>query len=259
MFKIERQREIIDLLKENKSMLVTQMAKTLYIGEATIRRDLDNLEKQGLIKRTYGGAVWLEGLDSEIPLHVRESHNKLQKDSIGKAAAKLITDGDVVIMDSSSTTYSMVKYLSHISKLTVITNGAKTAVSLGKFVDFDVYSTGGRLRKNSLSYSGDVTKSFISDVHANILFFSCRSFSAERGLFDASVEEAELRRIMIKNSDKKVLLCDSSKFSADSFYKVCGIDVLDYVITDADFPDEDLKLLEERGVACIKCNDAHQI
>ena len=126
MFVPERQQEIIKILKENKSASVAQLAKKLFIGEATIRRDLDKLEKQGLIKRTYGGAVWLEGLDSEIPLYIRENSNKFQKDLLGKAAAQLVNDGDIIIMDSSSTTHSIVKHLSHLKKLTVVTNGAKT-------------------------------------------------------------------------------------------------------------------------------------
>ena len=241
MFTIERQQEIIEILKSGKSASVAHLAKKLFIGEATIRRDLDKLQQQGLIQRTYGGAVWLEGLDSEIPLYVRENANKRQKDLIGSAAAKLVKNGDIVIVDSSSTTYAMVKHLSHLTKLTVVTNGAKTAVSLGEFSDFDVYSTGGKLRKNSLSYIGDTAKSFINGIHADILFFSCRGFSSKRGLFDSSVEEAELRKTMIENSKKRVLLCDGSKLNEAAFYKICEIHAIDHIITDGEFSDEDLE------------------
>src|SRR5690554_5827583 len=103
MFTLERQQAILDLLKSNKSASVSDLSKRFFIGEATIRRDLDKLEKMGLIKRTYGGAVLIEGLDSEIPLFVRESEQKDLKVSIGKLAAQLVNDNDIIIIDSSST------------------------------------------------------------------------------------------------------------------------------------------------------------
>ena len=232
MFTIERQQNIINLLKSKKSVTVTELSRKFFIGEATIRRDLEKLEKKGLLKRTYGGAVLLDGLDSEIPLSVREIEQKDAKDVIGHLAAQLVEDGDIIIMDSSSTVLKMVPHLKGKSKLTVITNGAKTAVDLGELLHAKVFCTGGMLRENSLSYVGELARRCVDSFYADTLFFSCRAISMEKGLSDISEDEAELRRLMIKNCKKVLLLCDSSKFDTVSFSKICDFDRINCIITD---------------------------
>lgn len=251
MFSIERQQNIINLLKLKKSITVTELSKKFFIGEATIRRDLEKLEKKGLLKRTYGGAVLLEGLDSEIPLSIREIEQKNAKDVIGNKAAQLACDGDVIIMDSSSTVLKMVPYLKGKSKLTVITNGAKTAIDLGELHNIKVYCTGGMLRENSLSYIGVLTRQCVDSFFADTLFFSCRALSIVHGLSDVSDDEAELRRLMIQNCKKVVLLCDSSKFDKEASNKVCTLDKLDYVITDAKPSPQWMETFQEKGVEII--------
>lgn len=222
----------MDLIKERKSITVTELSTRFYISEASIRRDLTRLEKKGIIKRTYGGAVLVEGLDAEIPLSVRETEQKTAKDIIGRLAASLVKDGDTTILDSSSTTLRMAPYLEGKNNLTVITNGAKTALELGELLHIKVYSTGGVLRENSLSYIGEIARKSIESFFVDTLFFSCRSISIEKGLFDSNEQEAELRRIMMQQARQVVLLCDSSKFDKISFSKVCGFEKINYIITD---------------------------
>lgn len=232
MFTIERQQGIMNLLKSKQSITVTELSKTFFIGEATIRRDLEKLEKKGLLKRTYGGAILIDGLDSEIPLSVREIEQKDAKDIIGHLAAQMVENNDIVIMDSSSTVLKMVQHLKGHKHLTVITNGAKTAVELGEMLHIKVYSTGGTLRENSLSYIGEIAKRSIDNFYANTLFFSCRSISMYKGLSDVSEDEAELRKFMIKSCKKAILLCDSSKFEKITFAKICNLDEIDYIVTE---------------------------
>lgn len=232
MFVIERQQEILNLLKMQKSVKVTELSKKFYIGEATIRRDLDKLEKKGLLKRTYGGAILLEGLDSEIPLSVREIDQKNAKDIIGNRAVQLVEDGNIIIMDSSSTVLKMAPYLKDRKQLTIITNGAKTAVELGEMFHFKIHCTGGTLRENSLSYIGEHARRCIDSMFADTLFFSCRAISTEKGLTDICEEEAELRKLMIKNCKKIVLLCDSTKFDNVAFCKIEDFDKIHYIVTD---------------------------
>jgi DeoR/GlpR family transcriptional regulator of sugar metabolism len=232
LFNIEREQEIIDLIKHKKSITVAELSNKFYISEASIRRDLTRLEKKGIIKRTYGGAVLVEGLDAEIPLSVRETEQKTAKDVIGRLAASLVKDGDTAILDSSSTTLRMVPYLEGKDNLTVITNGAKTAVELGEFLHIKVYSTGGALRENSLSYIGELARKAIESFFVETLFFSCRSISLEKGLFDSNEQESELRRIMMNQASRIVLLCDSSKFDKLSFSKISGFERIHYLITD---------------------------
>lgn len=251
MFTIERQQGIMNVLKSKKSVTVTELSQKFFIGEATIRRDLEKLEKTGLLKRTYGGAVLLEGLDSEIPLSVREIEQKDAKDAIGQIAARQVGDGDIIIMDSSSTTLKMVPHLKGKKQLTVITNGAKTAVELGELLHIKVYCTGGTLRENSLSYIGELARRCIEGFFVDTLFFSCRAISMEKGLSDISEEEAGLRKLMIRNCKKVVLLCDSSKFDRVSFCKICDFDKINAVITDKKPSSQWLECLREKGVELI--------
>ena len=237
MFSIERQEKILELLKQSRSVTVSKLAKQLYIGEATIRRDLDALEKSGLVKRTYGGAVLVEGLSSEIPLLMRENESRESKLSICRQASELVSDGNIIIMDSSSTTYGMIEFIAPKKDLTVITNGAKTAVSLAESHN-RVYSTGGELRNSSLSYIGQHAREFISGIHADLLFFSCRGLSDDGYLYDSSPEEAELRQIMIARAKKTVLLCDSTKVGKKSFYRICKISEVSLIISDLPLPRE---------------------
>jgi DeoR/GlpR family transcriptional regulator of sugar metabolism len=251
MFTLERQNQIITILKEKKSVSVVELAKMLFIGQATIRRDLDLLQKQNLIKRTYGGAVLMEGLNVEIPLYVRENDQAVEKESIGENAAKLVHNGDILILDSSSTTYKMIHFLKSKENLTVITNGVKATIALGEILHTKVYCTSGRLRENSLSLVGEQAKKFISNYQAETLFFSCRGITRETGAMDSSDDEAELRKEMIKISKRVVLLFDSTKFDKTAFYKICDFDKIDYIITDKQPNDEWMTFFDKHKIKLI--------
>lgn len=251
MFTLERRNQILSYLKENKSASVTDLSKMFFIGEATIRRDLNKLEKQNLIKRTYGGAVLTEGLNTEIPISVREKERAVAKEYIGELAGRYVNDGDIIIMDSSTTTYAMIPYLKQRNELTIITNGLKTATGLGETLHTKVYCTGGKLRENSLSLVGQGANNYIKNFSIQKLFFSCRGISAENGAMDNSEEEAELRKIMMERSEKVFLLCDVSKFNKNAFYKICELNRIDCIITDAE-PDRDmLQAFHSNGIKII--------
>ena len=248
MFPIERQQALIQILKEKKSATVADLSHVLFIGEATIRRDLEKLEKANLIQRTHGGAVLSEGLDLEIPLAVREVEQKSAKNVIGILAAQLVDDGDTIIIDSSSTALKMVSSLRGKERLTVITNGAKAAIELGESLHARVYCTGGILRENSLSFIGHQARTFIEDYSADYLFFSCRGLSIEKGLTDSSEDEAELRRVMAKNSQKVVLLCDHTKFDTIAFCKIFDFEFIHYLITDQKPDTRWIEFLTSKGI-----------
>jgi DeoR/GlpR family transcriptional regulator of sugar metabolism len=248
MFTIERQQAIINLLKAEKSLSVAHLSKEFFIGEATIRRDLEKLEKAGLLRRIYGGAVLLEGLNSEIPLSVREMELKEEKNNIAYLACRMVNHGDTIIMDSSSTILKMIPHLKDKDRLTVITNGAKTAVELGGLSNIKVYCTGGVLRENSLSFIGEPAKRFVETFYAETLFFSCRAISMEKGITDSNEDEAGLRRLMMKNSKKVVLLCDHNKFNQISFSKIADFEHIDMLITDQKPVQEWSDLLKGKNV-----------
>ena len=230
----QRQLYLLNIVRDKKVVDVKEIARQLFVHEATIRRDLNKLENNGLVKRTYGGAVLLEGLDTEIPLYARESANNDKKDIICRTASAMVKDGDTIILDSSSTTSRMIKYLGERRDLKIITNGAKTAILLTQLANATIYCTGGKMRENSLSYIGQTAAEAIYNFYADILFFSCRGLSG-RGLSDSNEEEAMLRRVMIKHSRKKVLLIDSTKMNVNSFFHICQTDCIDDIICDQSY------------------------
>lgn len=227
-----RQNAILQLLQVQKAGSVEELSKKLFFSPSTIRRDLDKLEEAHLVRRTHGGVLLIEGRDAEIPLTVRENNNRTAKDIIAAKAAEFVNDGDSIIIDSSTTAFNMIKYLKNKKDLTIITNGAKAALSLGEMHQFDVYCTGGRLRKNSLSYVGTHARNTIQKFHADKAFFSARCISISRGITDISDEEAELRQIMVKHVSKSILLMDSSKIGNIALCSVCSLSDIDMLITD---------------------------
>ena len=228
----ERQNLILETIRRDKAANVSNLAKKFFVNEATVRRDLNLLEKKGLIRRAYGGAVLIEGLDNEIPLFVRETANKDAKDLIAQTAADFVRDGDLLILDSSSTTMRMIPFLEGKKGLKIITNGAKTSVLLSKLNDCRIYCTGGALRENSLSFIGNAANTFINEFYADAAFFSCRGLSLETGLTDSNEGEAALRKLMLKNSRKSFLLIDSTKFDKSNFHKIAEIADIYKIITE---------------------------
>lgn len=226
-----RQQLVLDIIKAEKFIKVSELSKKLFINEATIRRDLNALEKEGLVQRVYGGAVLSNGQDSEIPLLQREVKNAAQKKLIAELAAREVENGDTIFLDSSSTVSFMVPFLESRSGLRIVTNGAKTTILLSRLHNAEIISLGGRLRENSLSFSGQSTCQSLSDYYFDRAFFSCHAYSREFGLMDNNEDEARLRRLLIGHARKAYLLADASKEGRASFFKICGIDDVYKIIT----------------------------
>lgn len=232
----ERQKLILNMLEQNPNCSVAELARTLYVSEPTIRRDLTALEKHGLVTRVYGGAHLINKkgpADSEIPFFLREKERSLTKTEMGRRAAALVEDGMVLMLDGSTSAYNIVPFLTPYKDLIVVTSGAKTALALAE-LNINTYSTGGKMIVHSFSYVGEQAENFVRRINADILFFSCRALSDDGRMTDVSVEEVNLRRVMFGSAKKKVLLCDSSKLGKICFYNMGTLDEVDTVISDSD-------------------------
>lgn len=258
MLNIERQHRILELLRENKFVDVHKLAGQLYVSESTIRRDLSILENAGLIRRTFGGAALVEGLNAEIPLSVREDEHNAEKERIAKIASGLLTTGNAIIIDSSSTAFKLISYL-RSCQATVLTNSPKAAIELAKYPDVRVYSTGGSLRENSLSYVGRIAKNAASLFYLDTMFFSCVGLSIQGGLTDTNEDEADLKNTMMEHTRIKVAMIDSSKFGLVTFCKICSLPGIDYLITDRDPGPEWKDALLKSNVKLLYPNFTHQI
>lgn len=248
---LERQQEILCLLREIHSVTVEELCKRFYASGATIRRDLDRLQKSGLIRRTHGGAVLLEGNAIESPYLVRESENLEAKLSMASSAAALIKNGDTLFLDSSSTVMQICRHLAGLDGITVITNGIKTAMLLAENAKTTVYLAGGQLRKNSRSVVGIAAKEFLEPFYADIAFLSCHGLDPDHGLTEAHEEESQIKRLLIRQARKTVLLCDSSKIGQRFFSLTCGLDAIDTLITEQMPPPQVCERLEQHQIQII--------
>ena len=228
---IIREQQILEILLKEKKVSVEQLAKTLFISEPSVRRDLQSLEKQNLIKRIHGGAILEETALSKnrIPFLLREYEQSSQKAIIAEKAIDLIRDNDVVFLDASTSCYYLIPFLASKRNLTVITNGAKALTKLAEY-GINTISTGGNLVNSCLALVGDEAYKTIEKYNADIALFSCRGLSDSGYLTDISPEENNVRKKMIEHSKRSYLLCTRDKFGKSYFHNLCHKDDITGII-----------------------------
>ena len=234
MYDIERRNKILEILHKKKSCSVRELAEQLMFSEATIRRDLNALDKEMKVRKTFGGAVIMEKYITEVPYNVRQSESIEKKAKIARAAVSLLTDNMTLFLPSSATVEHILPYLENYTGLTVITNCPVISAKLCK-TDVDVYCTGGKLLHHSNSYVGEFARAMISKINADLMFFSVRGVSNDGKLTNSSTFD-EILPAMMDNSKKVCLLFDSEKFEQTYRFTVCNINDVDTVITDKPLP-----------------------
>jgi len=241
----ERHRKIVEAFKENPNIDIKELAERLFVSEPTVRRDLTELHNKGIITKKYGGAILnTAAAYREIPFFLRENEKSTTKSEMGKKAATLVKDGMVIMLDGSTSAFHIVPYLARFENLTVVTSGAKTALALAE-ANIRTFCTGGEMIIHSFSYVGEQAESFVRNVNADLLFFSCHGLDLRGRMTDNAIEEANLRKVMFSYAAKKILLCDSSKFGKTCFYNMGNIADMDGIITDAELPDELAKMIKK--------------
>lgn len=238
MLSLERQEEILEILNKNKSATVEELAAELFVSGATVRRDLRAMEKQGLIKRSHGGAMPFKSSAEESAFAIREQENTQAKRTIANLAVKLIKNGDSVFMDSSSTVGLTIPMLNNFNYLSVTTTGLRNALLLSQTNNVKIYIAGGKIQNHSNSIIGTDTMDFISRIHADISIMSCTGLDLNNGFTDASIEQAKLKQQMRKNSTKVAMLCDSTKFDKTFLCTDFYFNEVDYLITEKMPPQE---------------------
>ena len=244
MLQKERYDEIYAILSQRGSATVQYLQKHLYVSEATIRRDLEMMDKAGLIHRVWGGAMLSSGTDKDIPDFVREKTNGDKKAVIAAKAAQLLHDDISIFIDSSTTCHHLIPYLKNIKQLTVITSSLQMAQLLLEHCSANVHLIGGRSFENNIM-TGHLAVAAVQEYYADLMFFSCSGLSAEGGLSSIEARVVQVSREMMKHSAKKVLLCDSSKFGRQMLWHLAEIDEVSYILSDR--PPEDPALLRALG------------
>ncbi len=252
MLAVERRNQIEQIINKERSVLVVELAKQFKVTTETIRADLEKLERQGVLVRTYGGATLVEGGETELAITERDTINFEGKQRIGSRAAKLIKDGETIFLDASTSAWHLARYIKDKRSLTVITNAEKIVSELSSCPHIHVVCVGGELTPRNMSFVGRIAEKTIREnYYANKCFFSCKGVTLSRGLVDSSESEAEIKKAMLSCSESSVFLCDKNKIGRLGVPKISDLDKIDYFVTDMQLTDEWAQELANKDVTLI--------
>jgi len=244
----ERRRAILDLVNRDGRVLVADLSRQFETSQVTIRKDLESLHAHGLVHRTHGGALpSRDGALADPTLHEKEKLHRKEKMHIAQAAAAMVQEGQVIILDSGTTTTAVGRALRGFHNLTIITNAVNIAAELAG-TDVELILTGGTLRNNSFSLVGPIAEDALRRLNADLLFLGVDGFDVHYGLSTPNLLEAKVNRVMAEISKVVVAVCDSSKFGRRSLSHILPTDDVHRVITDRGAPKSDVRALKQAGI-----------
>ncbi len=231
MFADERKTRILFLLSQSQSILVSDAATSLGVSETTIRRDLQDLEEQGLLKRTHGGAIALEMASFEPSMIEKADFHAEQKMQIAKQAVAMVQKGDTLLLDSGTTTLQMARILPD-QDLTVVTNSLPIGSELARRKNIKLIMLGGELRSNTEALVGAFCEMMLQTIHVDKVFLGANGIDPSRGVTTPNIAEASIKRAMVQAGRQIILVADHSKFGQIHFAKICDIRDISCIITD---------------------------
>ena len=248
---IERQRAIHELIEQGNRVSVPEICESFSISEATARRDLETLAKEGKIQRVRGGAIKTEQSPPELPILLREEDQASEKDKIGRAAAELVGAGDTVFLGSGTTVLAAARHLQNCQSLTVITNSLPIINLLIGCTGIDLIVLGGMLRSSELSFIGHITEKALSEVRADKVIMSARAISHEQGITNDYMAETLTDRAIIKISKQVILVADHTKFGAVSTAFLAPVEEINVFVTDKKTDAEYIQAFRDIGIEVI--------
>ncbi len=248
MLSEERRRTILQLVNQDGRVLVKELASHFGTSQITIRKDLEILDSQGRLHRTHGGALTVQaGALLDPSLREKEKLHRKEKMRIAEAAAAMVEEGQVVLLDSGTTTTAIARALRDFRHLTVITNAVNIAAELAG-TQIEVILTGGAVRKNSFSLVGPLAEEALRQLNADVLFLGVDGFDSQSGLSTPNLLEAKVNKVMVEIARVTVAVCDASKFERRAMSTIVPLSAIQRVITDKTLGKPDLRNLKEAGI-----------
>ena len=232
-----RLEQLMDYLKGHNPVTVDQLVTITNASPATIRRDLIKLDQEGVISRSHGGVTLNRFIPSQPTTHEKMQRNLSEKHAIACAAASLVKAGDAIVLDAGTTMIELARQLTHLP-LRVITSDLHIALFLSEFKKIEVTIIGGRIDDTSQSCIGDHGRKLLQGIWPDLAFVSCNGWDLEKGITSPTEEKAALKRALIDNAQRRVLLADSSKYGAWSLFNVARLDSLTDIVTDSHLGDD---------------------
>ncbi|MEX0680203.1 MAG: DeoR/GlpR family DNA-binding transcription regulator [Balneolales bacterium] len=247
----QRRNRTLKLLQEKGLVSVSELGKELEVTEVTIRKDLEYLEDHNLLIRTHGGAMHNGYLVYDQSIEEKGRKYAEEKRAIGRAAAKLVANGDTILMDAGTTVMQVARGLRGKHNLTVLTTAINVALELIKHPDVEVLMIGGTVRLISAAVVGPNAEQMVREHSCRKLFLAVNGFDLDHGITTTNTLEAQLKRVMIDSAQETIVVTDSSKFSQRGLSRICKVEDVDIVITDKNISDNFKKQLEDRGIRVI--------
>ncbi len=251
MLSAQRQKLILEYLTTRKLAQVVELSSAFDVSQATVRRDLMQMENEGIIRRIHGGALLIED-KTELPILHRSEQQAEHKRRIGEMAAKLVQDGDTIIISSGTTTEAMVPFLASKTDLTVITNAINVAYRLTRYPHIAVIILGGWLRHSECSMLGHLTEQALHDLQAHKIFHGVFGIDTKNGLTGTHLQEVQTDRRIIEAARELIVLADHSKFAQLGPIRLAPLSAVSTVVTDTDAPDRDVQALRTQGITVIQ-------
>jgi len=245
---IERQKIILQIIAEQGAVTVAELCERFGVSDMTIRRDLSTLERASLLRRIHGGAVSARGRSYEPPVLTRVHEAPEAKRAIGRLAATLVHEGDSIALDIGTTTLELARNLTRLQDITVLTNSLPIANLLTDQPGIRLMLCGGIVRPGERSLIGPVAEYTFSQFYVDKAFIGIGGVDLEAGLTEYNTDDAEVKRHMIRNAQRCILLTDSRKFGLKTFASVAPLSVVDDIVTDDGLKPEFREALEREGI-----------
>ncbi|CAM4104768.1 DeoR/GlpR family DNA-binding transcription regulator [Paenibacillus alkaliterrae] len=244
----ERKKTILERLAREERVQVVALSTDLNVSPETIRRDLDRLEKEGRLKKVYGGAV-SAGMDSSEPpfLH-RTQMNPAEKSSIGQLAASLVKDGETIMIDNGTTTVEVIRYLRDRSDITIVTHSVPALLLAMEVFKGRIIFAGGEVNSIQQSTTGTLAESMLQQFKVHKVFISVGGISLVEGITDYDLNEAGMSRKMMERAEEAIVLADHSKFGKTTFARISSLQDVSMIISDRGCPAEWVEHLKEREI-----------
>lgn len=250
MYDIERQQQILEILDQQNSIAVNKLADMLFVSQATIRRDLTKMEQKGLVIRTFGAVLKNTSLpNNETSFELRESANKVEKRLLCQRCAEFLKSNSIIFIDSSTTLLNIVPYLNDFDNLTVITNGLFIANEIVNKTKHQVIVPTGIIQPKTNSILGPMTYTSLGRFHADVAIMSSSGLDIRTlSLTENTVDQAELKSLMVQNSDMTICLIDASKINKVAIAKTCSLNDIDILISTKCITGDDLEKINQANV-----------
>ncbi len=247
MFTAERRQAIVELIRSSGAMSLRELASAVDSSEVTVRRDIRALEKEGLIDRRRGGAVWPGGLSHEQSYRQKLGVASREKAAIAQEAVALVAEGDAIVVGAGSTTQQFARQLTRFNDLTVVTNSLLVAQVL---VDAraELVVTGGSLRKSTYALIGSTAEHSLAGIRVQRAFLSGNGLTVERGLSTPNMHVASVDQAIVTSAQERVVLADHTKIGEDTMFQTARIEQITHLVTDEQADDAVLDRFRDLGV-----------